>query len=92
MQEAARLLKLKQDQEAAATAISVGQQRLKEGRLADALTQFETATRLAPQMAEGWFYLSQTLSRKGQLAESRKILTRAIQLDPNIERRLGGKP
>ena len=43
-------------------------------------------------MAEGWFYLSLTLSRKGQLAESRKILTRAIQLDPNIERRLGGKP
>ncbi|MEY4168418.1 MAG: hypothetical protein RIR52_2242 [Acidobacteriota bacterium] len=80
MQEAARLLKLKQDQESAATAISTGRQRLREGRPAEALVFFETAVRLLPETEEGWQLLGETLRKLGRPAEARRALARAAEL------------
>ena len=51
LQEAARLTKLKQDREAAAVAVSVGLERLNEGKLAEAIERFEAATVLNPNLA-----------------------------------------
>ncbi|MEY3282518.1 MAG: hypothetical protein RIR86_531, partial [Acidobacteriota bacterium] len=80
MQEASRLLKLKQDQEAAATAVSNGRQRLKEGKTAEALLQSQNATRLAPEMAEAWELLGEALRKSGKLAEARQANERAKAL------------
>lgn len=43
-------------------------------------------------MAEGWFYLSQTLRRRGQLASAKKALATALSLDSTIEERLRELP
>ncbi|HKC87304.1 MAG TPA: tetratricopeptide repeat protein, partial [Blastocatellia bacterium] len=82
LQEAARLIKIKQDREAALAAVNAGVQRLKEGKLDEAVERFEAATKLDPESALAWRQLSAALKKKGQVAASQEALRRAENLDP----------
>jgi tetratricopeptide (TPR) repeat protein len=86
LQEAARLIKIKQDREAALAAVNTGVQRLKEGKLDEAVERFEAAAKLDPESAQAWYQLSAALKKKGQTAASQEALRRAEKLDPRLKK------
>jgi tetratricopeptide (TPR) repeat protein len=86
LQEAARLIKIKQDREAALAAVNTGAQRLKEGKLDESIERFEAATKLDPESAQAWYQLSAALKKKGLTAASQEALRRAEKLDPKLKK------
>ena len=61
--------------------LAEGQQRLAEGRAADALEALEAARTLDPQYAEGHFRLGQALLAQGEVDAARGALVLAKELD-----------
>ena len=53
-----------------------------EGDLAGALSQYERALAIAPDMAEGYYYLGKTLGRMGRQEEALAALESAAALEP----------
>jgi len=80
------LIKVGQDREAALAAVNTGVQRLKEGKLDEAVERFEAATKLDPQSAQAWYQLSSALKKKGQTAASQEALRKAEKLDPRLKK------
>src|SRR5262249_35586675 len=86
LQEAARLIKVKQDREAAFAAINAGVQRLKEGKVDEAIERFEAATKLDPESAHAWYQLSVAFKKKGQITASQGALRIAEKLDQKLKK------
>src|SRR5262245_24808771 len=72
-------------------ATSNAQQKLKEGQeffyaeppdLSRAVSIFREVTRLAPDWAEGFFWLASAQLQKSGVAEAESAFRRAIELDP----------
>ena len=82
--EAARLNKLKSDSQAAMFAVNIGIQKLKEGKLNEAIERLTEAVKLDPNNALAHYHLSLAWKKKGNLAASRASLKRARELDPRL--------
>ena len=76
-------------------AISTAQQKLKEGQeffygeppdVSRAVTIFGEVTRLAPEWAEGFFWLASAQLQQSGLADAESAFRRAIELDPTDSR------
>ncbi len=80
------MIKVKQDRDAAFAAITTGVQRLKEGKVDEAIERFEAATKLDPESAQGWRQLSAALKKKGQNAASQEALRKAQLLDHKLRK------
>jgi Flp pilus assembly protein TadD len=62
-----------------------GKRMLDAGDLDGAISQFRSATKLAPDLAVAHYQLSIALSRKGEKVEAAAELKRAQELDPRLK-------
>ena len=84
-QEAARLNKIKSNQQAAMFATNTGLAKLKEGKLDDAIDSFQRAVELDPTNAQAYYNLAKALQKKGQREAARTAEQKARELDPRIK-------
>jgi Flp pilus assembly protein TadD len=84
-QEAARLNKLKSDQQAAMFATNTGLAKLKEGKLDEAIETFQRAVQLDPTNAQAFYNLARALQKKGQREAARSAEQKARELDPRLK-------
>jgi tetratricopeptide (TPR) repeat protein len=82
--EAARLNKLKTDNQAAIFATNTGIQKLKEGKLAQAIERFEAAIRLDQNYGPAHYQLGFAWQKRGKRAAARAAFARAQELDPRL--------
>jgi Flp pilus assembly protein TadD len=73
-------------QQAATFATNSGKRLLTVGDVEGAISQFRTATRMAPNYAPAHLELAIALSRKGDKAESEQEFKKAAELDPKLKR------
>ena len=71
---------------AAGSAFQLGLQAYNAGRLADALTQFEAATRANPQYKDAFVWAGRTSLELGRSEEAKTYWQRVLELDPNESR------
>jgi Flp pilus assembly protein TadD len=84
-QEAARLNKIKSNQQAAMFATNTGLAKLKEGKLDEAIETFQRAVQLDPTNAEAYYNLAKAFQKKGQTAAARAAEQKARELNPRIK-------
>jgi Flp pilus assembly protein TadD len=84
-QEAARLNKIKSNQQAAMFATNTGLAKLKEGKLDEAIETFQRAVQLDPTNAQAYYNLAKAFQKKGQMAAARTAEQKARELDPRIK-------
>jgi Flp pilus assembly protein TadD len=84
-QEAARLNKIKSNQQAAIFATNTGLAKLKEGNLDAAIERFQSAVKLDPTNAQAYYSLAKAFEQKGQVEAARAAEQKAKQLDPKIK-------
>jgi Tfp pilus assembly protein PilF len=83
--EAARLNKLKSDNQAAQFATNTGIRKLKEGQVATAIGRFEAALKLDPAYAPAHYQLGLALQKQGKRAAAQAAFARARELDPRLQ-------
>ena len=66
-----------------------GRQLAGSGALAAALADFEDATRIAPDLVDGWYFLGVTLAKLGRPADAAPALRRALTLVPDRREIIG---
>lgn len=66
------------------TLLLAGQLRLKQGRLEDAVSEFQHAARTQPRWALAHYYVATGEVRRGQLRMAEAELQSALELDPNL--------
>lgn len=72
----------------AATHLSQGEQYLQEGRLSEAIAEFEAVVQLDPRSVEGHFRLGNAYFQQGQLDEAAAEFQKALDLDStNVDAR-----
>ena len=79
--EAARLNQRRTDLQAALFATNLGVQRLREGRLGEAVEQLTRATQLDPENRRAHHHLGQALQRQGKRAAAAASFKRARQIE-----------
>jgi superkiller protein 3 len=84
-QEAARLNKIKSNQQAAMFAMNTGLAKLKEGKLDEAIEGFQKAVELDPINAQAYYNLAKAFQKKGQTEAARIAEQKARELDPRIK-------
>ncbi|HMY72382.1 MAG TPA: tetratricopeptide repeat protein, partial [Blastocatellia bacterium] len=84
-QEAARLNKLKSNNQAATFDTNTGTQKMKEGDLAAAISLFESAIKKDPNYAPAHYQLGLALRKKGQTKAAAEAFQRAQQLDRRLK-------
>jgi Flp pilus assembly protein TadD len=85
-EEADRLNKRTADSQASAFALSVGEQKLKDGDLEGAIAQFRQAISLLADNAKAHYALALALDRAGDAAAARRHFDEARKLSPHLGR------
>jgi tetratricopeptide (TPR) repeat protein len=84
-QEAARLNKIRTNQQAATFATNTGLAQLKEGNIDAALERFEAAVKLDPDNAQVHYQLAKALQQKGQREAAEKEYQKAKKINPRLK-------
>ena len=84
-QEAARLNKIKSNQQAAVFATNTGLAELKEGKLDAAVERFQSAVQLDPTNPQAYYNLARALQQKGETQAALNAYKKAKELDPRVK-------
>jgi Flp pilus assembly protein TadD len=85
LERARALNQRKADAQASTFAVSVGNQKMKDGDVAGAIAQYREAIKLAADNPQAHYQLAAVLARRGALVEARREYEMARRLAPYLE-------